>query len=85
MDLPAELRFSSRDLSPGNARAIFHIAQGTRHTTDISKLQYAFVHRGAPSRVLGGSRLEVSLMDSLKCQTVTATPAEPGDLPCWFS
>lgn len=24
-------------------------------------------------------------MDSLKCQTVTATPAEPGDLPCWFS
>ena len=24
-------------------------------------------------------------MDSLECQTVTATPAEPGDLPCWFS
>ena len=23
-------------------------------------------------------------MDSLKCQTATATPAEPGDLPCWF-
>jgi hypothetical protein len=21
------------------------------------------------------------MMDSLKCQTVTATPAEPGDLP----
>jgi hypothetical protein len=24
-------------------------------------------------------------MDSLKCKTVTATPAEPGDLHCWFS
>ena len=24
-------------------------------------------------------------MDSLECQTFTATPAEPGDLPCWFS
>ena len=23
-------------------------------------------------------------MDSLKCQTVAATPAEPGDLPYWF-
>ena len=24
-------------------------------------------------------------MDSLKCQTSTASPAEPGDLLCWFS
>lgn len=23
-------------------------------------------------------------MDSRKCQTATATPAEPGDLPLWF-
>jgi hypothetical protein len=30
--------------------------------------------------VLGGSRLEASSMDPLKCQTSTATPAEPGGL-----
>jgi REP element-mobilizing transposase RayT len=30
------------------------------------------------SRVLGGSRLKASSMDPLKCQTSTATPAEPG-------
>ena len=24
-------------------------------------------------------------MDSRKCQTFAATPAEPGDLPYWFS
>jgi hypothetical protein len=32
------------------------------------------------SRVFGGSRLEASSMDPLKCQTSTATPAEPGGL-----
>jgi hypothetical protein len=32
-------------------------------------------------RALGGSRLETSSMDFLKCQTATATPAEPGGLP----
>jgi hypothetical protein len=31
--------------------------------------------------VLGGSPLGVSWMDSRKCQTVTATPAKPGELP----
>src|SRR6266508_6608091 len=31
-------------------------------------------------RVLGGSRSEASSMDPLKCQTSTATPAEPGGL-----
>jgi hypothetical protein len=24
-------------------------------------------------------------MDFLKCQTSAASPAEPGELPCWFS
>ncbi len=28
-----------------------------------------------------GSRREVFRMDSLKCQTATASPAEPGELP----
>jgi hypothetical protein len=37
------------------------------------------VHRGTPLRVLGGSRLRVSAMDSFTCQTFTASPAEPGD------
>jgi len=31
--------------------------------------------------VLSGSRLGVSWMDSRKCQTATASPAEPGELP----
>jgi hypothetical protein len=31
-------------------------------------------------RVLGSSRLEASSMDPFKCQTSTATPAEPGGL-----
>ncbi|HTT24340.1 MAG TPA: hypothetical protein VMG82_35780, partial [Candidatus Sulfotelmatobacter sp.] len=34
-----------------------------------------------PFRVLGGSRLGVSAMDSGICQTSTASPAEPGGLP----
>ena len=32
-------------------------------------------------RALGGSFVETSPMDFLKCQTSTATPAEPGGLP----
>ena len=31
--------------------------------------------------MLGGSRSGVSWMDSSNCQTLTASPAEPGDLP----
>jgi len=31
--------------------------------------------------VLGGSPLGVSWMDSRKCQTAAASPAEPGELP----
>jgi hypothetical protein len=31
--------------------------------------------------VLGGSRLGLCLMDSFKCQTFTASPAEPGVFP----
>ena len=34
----------------------------------------------SPSRVLGGSQVGVSLMDSRICQTSTASPAEPGEL-----
>src|SRR6516225_108705 len=43
------------------------------------------VHRWNSVRALGGSRFEVSSMDPLKCQTSTATPAEPGGLPYWAS
>src|SRR5262252_8716185 len=39
------------------------------------------VHREALLRVLGRSRIGVSLVDDCrKCQTATAAPAEPGDL-----
>src|SRR5436190_16025638 len=44
---------------------------------------------GTPFRVLGGSRFRVSSMDPgvdpRICQTFAASPAEPGELPFWFS
>src|ERR1700687_2960896 len=56
------------------------------HTAPLARQQPLRL-RSSPNafRPLGCSRFTVSLIDSLKCRTVTATPAEPGDLPCWFS
>lgn len=43
---------------------------------------FTIVHRQTSFRVRGGSRSEVSAMgDRRKCQTYTASPAEPGGLP----
>ena|ERR1700674_1853890 len=55
------------------------------HTAPLARQQPLRL-RPSPNafRPLGCSRFTVSLIDSLKCRTVTATPAEPGDLPCWF-
>src|SRR5258708_11016419 len=47
---------------------------------DWLKLSYSSI-RILLVRVLGGSRRRVSWMDPLKCQTATASPAEPGELP----
>ena len=44
-------------------------------------LGFPFRPSRTPFRVLGGSRLGVSAMDSGICQTSTASPVEPGGLP----
>src|SRR5208282_6940144 len=53
----------------------------------LCRLHFVFVHREALSFVCMAAHDSgvSSIDDRLKCQTATATPAEPGELPFWFS
>jgi hypothetical protein len=55
---------------------------GPIHFCDLSRLGCGVVDREIPPRLGGGLRVSLSSMDDCrKCQTSTATPAEPGGLP----